>query len=285
MGIRMKIRRRYGQYSDNYKRIADFILKDTRKFIKFTASESAHHCGVSPASIVRFAQHLDCKGLEELKILLTYDLANADTVKLDTQLDTIIKPNDSIDVLCNKVKALILEETIDLFNHLDKSALSKAIGRVVNAKRVFIYGVGSSSKPALDLFHKLKRIGFNVEYSIDIHQCVEYANYATKEDVAIAFCYSGLSREIIYPCQIIKERKGKVISVTRDRDSILKEMSDIVLTVPDSENLTRVGAISSKYNMMEIADLLYLGVLQSKPDMFSKELLSTHMLTMELKKF
>lgn len=282
MNAKLKIKNQYQNFKKGNLRIADFILEKPEEFLKMTAVEIAEHCQTSSASVIRFIKNLNYDGLNEFKLQLSRELAE-ENLELEYSIDMIVQKEDTIDVICQKMKSMIKDTNNDLFQVLDLGELRKAIDRICMTRRINLLGIGASMLPAYDLYHKLRRINMDARYEFDTHMSVEFTNFDTKEDTVIAFSYSGLSKEIIYPCEIAKKNGACIIAVTRDAPSQLRDLADIVLSVPDTEHLTRIGAFSSRYASMEIADILYLGALQKSDNMYEEELVGTSKLTRKLK--
>lgn len=280
MNVKLKIKERYQSLSKTNRKIADYIISDTDEFLKMTALDAAKRYDTSSASIIRFAKTLGYKGLDEFKIALAKDLSKEE---INYDVDTIISRNDDIDTLCQKVEMLVDNTNHDLFELLDKDALSKAIDCLKNSENIYLLGIGASMLPAYDMYHKLKRINFKAHYEFDAHMAVEFINYVSEKDCVVAFSYSGLSREITYPCEIAREKGANIIAVTRNAPSKLSDLATMILHVPNKEHLTRIGAISSRFSSMEIVDLLYLGITQKDDKMFEDKLINTSLLVRKLK--
>lgn len=279
MNALLEIRDQYNGLSKTNKKIADFVLKNADKCLNMTALEIAEHCQTSSASIIRFAKTLGFSGLEPFKI----SIAQSQTGNEAIDFDRIISEEDSSKVLVDKVQALITKSNEHLFYQLNLSDLEHAVALTKKAQRVYILGIGASVLPAYDFYHKLRRINKRALFEFDVHMMVEFFQYITPDDVVLAISYSGQSREIIYPCEIAKQKGAKIISVTRNAPSPLRELTDICLTVPENEHLIRVGAITSKYSSMLICDLLYFGIIQKDIKVIEKSLIDTGLLTRKLK--
>lgn len=279
MNAYLVIRDKYEDFSKAYKKISDYILSNPQDLIKSTAIDISKRCGVSSASIVRFAKYIGFSGLDELKISIASK--NYDDSK--NNINPIISSNDNIYELCDKLMLLIKSSNEDFFYQLDKNLLKKSFDIIRKSKSIYILGIGASSLPAYDLFHKLKRVNFNAFFYEDTHLNAEVFNYIGDKDLVIAFSYSGRTKEIIYPVKIAVSKKTPVITITRKKKNPLSSIADIPITVPNNEKLTRIGAITSKYSSLIISDLLYLGCIQKDFDNIKKNLIETSILARELK--
>lgn len=279
MNAYLIIRDRYENFSKAYKKISDYILSNPQDLIKSTALDISKRCGVSSASIVRFAKYIGFNGLDELKI----SIASKNYNDNKNYINPIISSNDNIQELCDKLMVLIESSNEDFLYQLDKKLLKKSFDIIRKAKSIYILGIGASSLPAYDLFHKLKRVNFNAFFFEDAHLNAEAFNYIGDKDVVIAFSYSGRTKEIIYPVKIAISKKTPVIAITRKKKNPLSSMANIPITVPNNEELTRIGAITSKYSSLIVSDLLYLGCIQKDFDNIKKNLIETSILARELK--
>ena len=79
--------------------------------------------------------------------------------------------------------------------------LEESIKELINAKTVYIFGVGGSALVSLDLQQKLIRINKPTVTSLDSHTQQMSSLNITKDDVAIGISYSGRSKEIIKSIQ------------------------------------------------------------------------------------
>lgn len=161
--------------------------------------------------------------------------------------------------------------------------MNKAIKALSQAKNIYIFGIGASSLPAYDIYHKLNRINKPALFNFDSHMIIEFLNYSTKEDVILLFSYSGNSNEVIYPAEIGIKNESTVISITSDEDSELARNSTITLLLPKTEGVVRSGAITSKINSLIMVDLLYFRLVSPNLEVIEKDLIKTSELTSKFK--
>lgn len=279
MNALLEIQNQYASLSKTNKRIADYVLVNYEECLNMTALEIADRCLTSSASIIRFAKTLGFPGLDEFKI----SLAKATLHDAMHGEDTMISEHDDLLTLKDKVAALIKNSNDLFFYQLHMDAYEKAVKRLQVANHIYILGIGASALPAYDMYHKLRRIHKRASFEFDAHMMVEFFQFLTKDDVVLAFTYSGQTSEVIYPCEIAKEKGATIIAVTRNAQSPMSDMADILLTLPNNEHLIRVGAITSKYSSMLMGDLLYLGVIQKDYLQVEESLVNTSLLTRKLK--
>lgn len=282
MDLYLKLRQDYAYMSKNHQKIADYLLSNMASFVNLTAATIGKNSGTSAASVTRFAKQLGYSGLYELKndIIRTLQTKQSSHNHL---LDPIIKADDTTTILTEKIKILSENSIHDLFYQLDVDILNQAILRVRSASKIYLVGIGASSLAAYDLYHKFNRINKTTFFNFESHMMVEFIHHISKDDVLLVFSYSGNSTEVIYPTEIALQRQATVIAVTRNHPSKLANLACQVIYIPNSEDILRVGAITSRMNMMIVADLIYLGTIQPCLSSVKQSLIATNDLTKKFK--
>ena len=75
-----KIRKLYPEMGRAEKKIADYILENSRSITECSVTELAKICGCGDATVVRFSRRLGYEGFQALKIGIAGELGNASTV-------------------------------------------------------------------------------------------------------------------------------------------------------------------------------------------------------------
>src|SRR5699024_91116 len=96
------------------------------------------------------------------------------------------------------------------------------------------------------------------EYSFD-SQCTINA-YITSADVDMGLSTSGRTEDVIQSLSHAKERGASTITITQFGRNPTSQMADFALYVKSLENPVRSGAFSSRIAMLNLIDILYLGV-------------------------
>ena len=258
MSCILKINNIYDNMTDVDKKIANYINENKELITKLSVSELAQNANVSSASIVRFSRKLGYSGFGELKIEIAKDLT------LNSKdYSYIVKDSDvGINNIVNNITSKTIE-TITNTTKLNKlDIIEKSIEEIINAKNIYVFGVGGSALVALDLQQKLLRINKPTITFLDSHTQLMVSSNLDKEDVAIAISYSGKSKEVIKAIKNAKNNGAKCISITKYGENDLTNMCDINLFVPNIENKLREGAISSRIAMLTLIDIIYISIIQ-----------------------
>lgn len=232
----------------------------------------AQQIGTSQAAIVRFCKRLGYDGLKDIKASVADNLLSAQEAREEEESYSDIKISDSPGEIMEKVAAnhiLALEETLKI---LDVEEFHEAVALLSQARRIDVFGIGASGLVAQDMQQKLTRIGKFCFFYPDAHMQLTAAASLTQDDVAMFISYSGKTREVISCAEAAKDRKTKIIALTRFGPSPLSKISDVVLNVCSSEIAIRSGATSSRISQLAVIDMLFTNVAAQHYDQ-SQELL------------
>lgn len=258
MSCIFKIKEGFNSFTNTEKKLANYILKNKEEVVNLSAQELSDKADISPAAVVRFSKTLGYKGFTALKV----DLAK-DRDERENDTSVIISESDSINDIIRKVKVSntsSIDETIGLLN---VDTINNIVEAMVNAKRIYLFGIGASGIVAMDLQQKLLRINKNSLYQMDPHTQISSSVHITNEDVAIGISYSGETKEVNTPLKIAKENGAKTIAITRYNKNSLSKIADYSVYLPNDEKDLRVGAITSRIDALTIVDILYLGVAKN----------------------
>ena len=150
---------------------------------------------------------------------------------------------------------LLLNQNLPAAHRADK--LVAAAQTLMNARKIVIFGLGGSAAVAMDLHHKLLRLGLDASVYTDPHLQVIACNYLDDRDAVFAVSHSGSSRCIVDSTQVAKKRGAKVISLTSAGKNPLSKLANVSLTTNSRETKYRVVSIASRVAALTIADSIY----------------------------
>ena len=270
----------YSKFTKREKLIADYLLLKERRILNMSAKEISEITGTSAPTVVRFSKKLGFNSLNEMKLSLSISFENNKSDKKFEYLDEDLSVRNIINGIRQTFKNIV-DVTSDL---IKEDELEKAIEILINAKSIYIFGVGVSGIVGLDFYYKLSRIGKRCVYHNDAHLQVTSSVLIEKDDVALVISYSGETREVILCAENIKKNNVKLISITKASiDNKLSNISDITLNVPYVEKSLREGAISSRISQLAIIDMLFIGMAKNNLKDIEDKLVITRNAVSELK--
>lgn len=240
------------QLSKSEKKVATYIKEHPWEVVGLSVASLGEACGVSDPTVVRAYKKLGFGGFEELKLTL----AQA-TVSPDETIHEEIAANDSMKDVRDKVfqsAVFALHFTRDM---LDPGDLEAAARVLMNARKIVIFGLGGSASVAMDLHHKLLRLGLNVTVYTDPHLQIIAGNFLDEQDAVFAISHSGSSRCVVDSAQAAKNRGAKIITLTGAGKSPLSKLSNVSLNTNSSESKNKVVSIASRVAALAIVDSIY----------------------------
>lgn len=255
MACLSKVRAAIYNMTTSERKLAQLLITSPQVVLNGSAKSIGENCGISAASVVRFAQMLGFSSLQEMKDDLRCDIELGD--------HALIAENSTPETLealsrrfCNGI-ASGMQTTEDMMSFPE---LEQAIQLLCQAKTVYLYGCIASSYPARDLQQKLVRMGKRAVFREERDLGILDAYSMTDEDLMIVFSFSGTHDYINKAVQVATKRGMKCIAVTRFGRSPLANMATHVIPLPDNDELLSHYIVAqSKYESLLIADLLFTG--------------------------
>ena len=238
-----------------------YIKENIEDVFYKSISQIAKESGIGEATITRFSKKMGYSGLQDFKVTLAREISGLKNRKI---INRSIENDEGVMESARKLfnsNIRILENT---FNIIDGNDIEKATDMIINAKKVFFIGIGYSGMTAEDSNYKFSRIGFNCMSLDSSHNMIMMASLMDEDDVIVAISHSGETDEIIKTVNIAKANGASVISVTEDKSSRLRDVSDVNLGYFSGESILETGSISSKLAQFFIIDLVYTQVVKEK---------------------
>lgn len=249
-----KIKFAANTFTNAEKKIAEYILANPQKVLYMSISELAQVCDVGDTSVFRFCRHLDKKGYMDFKMDLAQTLTSREELNLKNQNNKDDKSlRASAERSINDATAA-MHETLNMNGVEIIQEVARAIHK---ADRIFFFGAGSSQASAYDGYCRFMRICPKMVCLFDSHMQSMYASMLGPKDIAIAFSYSGTTKDTIDTARIAREAGAGVVAITHFSRSSLTDMADYVLLCGANENPSQSGSFTGKLSQLFVLDLLY----------------------------
>ena len=232
-----RVRGAYASLRPSEQRVADYVLKDPETCTRCTISELADQVQVSQPTVIRFVQALGFDGYRNFKYCLIRDRSGgaAREACFDHLGGFDLKPWDQLEDLPLKevrVSGGLLEEAL---KSLSVQELDRAVRMLATARTIDIYGVENSCTPASDLLTKLTYLGLCCRMHTDA-----------------------------YLQQIAAAHGGRAV--------FGQNPPDVCLYTGGEDTVIYGTAIFSRIPDLAVVDLLYMGIIQSDYERFSRSL-------------
>lgn len=238
-----EIQSKYSSFSEKEKMIADYLLASPQEASQSNITEIAEKTGVSIATITRFCRKVSCRNFMELKIKLARDSHDVEEEDFD-----------------GRIRQQYAEMIRDIKGLNDNESIKRATTLISEAKRIFIYGVGSSGLAAQELNYRLSRMGFDCEAVTDPHLMIIRSTLLEDGDLLIVFSRSGQTKDLITAVSMAKQRNVKLLSLTAYDHTHLTELSDEILWTihPVRNQYLSTGLDLSALYLIDLLSLYFL---------------------------
>lgn len=261
------IRIKYNTLSDSQKSVADYILVNPEKVMYSSLGDLAANTNVSETTVLRFLRKLNYNSYQVFKVHMAQNLSAGTTQEIYEG----VAAEDSIEDVVNKVIDTTVCSIQDSLHNVSVSTVEAIIEKIISSNKIFIVGAGSSSAVAFDLYHKLLKLGFNCNYSSDVHLINIICSGLTKEDLLICVSHSGESREVLSAVEQTEEAGcNEICAFTSFENSTLASHSKYKLISSSKETYYRTDALTSRTIQMTYIDMLYVSLALKMGDVAIK---------------
>jgi DNA-binding MurR/RpiR family transcriptional regulator len=249
--ILARIRLSYKSMGPASKTIADFILAQPQDVIAMSVTELSETTKASQGSVINFCQNLGLSGFQHLKLSL------AQAVVQPVQfIHEDLERGDDTETICRKVFHSGIQALRDSMSVLEPKSISAAVNIIREAKRVEIYGIGSSAPIAEDAHYRMLRIGLDAKAVTDSHIQAISASRTSPDVAVLTISHTGSTRETVVATQLAQEAGAKTIVLTNFGRSPIQAYADVTLFTMARETLFRTEAMTSRIAQLCVIDTL-----------------------------
>ncbi|MEW4371323.1 MurR/RpiR family transcriptional regulator [Paenibacillus kandeliae] len=239
------------------RKVASFILEQPKRLVGMSVAQLAEQSGGSQAAVIRLCKSAGFKGYQELMLKVAGDLQEQSQPQSGYQE---INPDDSIERIIENVSANNIQSIRDTIKILNPASIEQAVQALLQAKRIFFFGIGASNLIATDAQHKFLRINKTCFAFADADLQLISSVMLTPDDTVVGISYSGKTPVTVECMKIAREAGARTISITRYGNTPVGSLADIPLHISSTENEIRSGATSSRITQLNVIDILYLAV-------------------------
>ena len=251
-------------FSKGQKRIARYITEDYDKAAFMTANRLGKTVGVSESTVVRFAVDLGFDGYPSMQKAMQEMVLN----RL-TSVQRIEVANDRIGN--QDVVSTVLQADIDTLRKtsetLDRREMSASVELILQAKRIYIIGVRSSTAIADFLNFYFRNIFENVSLvsSTSTSEMFEQMLRVGKGDVVIGISLPRYSSRTVKTMQYAKDCGAATIAITDKPDAPAGKLADHVLVAKSD----MVSIVDSLVAPMSVVNALIVAVSRRREEQVS----------------
>ncbi|MDR3167282.1 MAG: MurR/RpiR family transcriptional regulator [Treponema sp.] len=249
------IRQHLSRFPAAEKKVAEYILGESKNVLHYNITELARRSEVSQAAIVRFCRRIGAGGFADFKLRLSHDVFRTSDERFlpDLELESDMDPALVVKGIIGGIqRSMARLETLT-----DISLISRSVDLIRSARINHVFGIGASGLVAQDLVQKLLRIGIPCFCIQDADFQITASCNLQKEDLAFIVSYSGETPAMITVSQWARKKGARIITLTMETENTLRASADIPLLVPSLERVYRSGATLSRMTQLAVSDMIY----------------------------
>jgi DNA-binding MurR/RpiR family transcriptional regulator len=251
----LKIRSERDQMSAIERRIADFLLENSHLLRDYSSQQLADALNISQSSVVKFSQKLGFKGYPDLKFSIGEAVArsNGGANSGGTAKAQRSRRVGAAETLWqSKTHA---EEETRAINTPDKLEASANV--LDTAGKIFVFGLGEDGVCAQGFAAKLAALGLVAVSHSDLALMTSSIAMAAPGDALIVISEHGKQSALGHVCRQFRERRCKVISVTRNTGNALRVHADVSLLISAHDDRAHIAMLTYQSALQHVLDLLY----------------------------
>ncbi|CAN5156444.1 MurR/RpiR family transcriptional regulator [soil metagenome] len=236
-------------------RIATYVLDHAEAVVRMSVTELADATEVSEGSIINFCRGIGLSGFQQLKLSLAQEI-----VQPVQYIHEDVSPDDDMSAICRKVFHSGMEALRDSLTVLSAQAVGEAVTAIRSARRVEIYGIGSSAPIAEDTHYRMLRIGLDAKAVTDSHVQAISASRCDPDVAVLTISHTGATHETVTATRLAREAGAKTIVITNFARSPIQAYADTVLFTMARETQFRTEAMASRIAQLCVVDTLIVAL-------------------------
>ncbi|MGI4858955.1 MAG: glucokinase, partial [Janthinobacterium lividum] len=249
-----RIRESLDRLSPAERRVADLSLLHPRSVMSDPVARIAERAGVSQPTVIRFCRSMGCEGLSDFKLKLATQIKGTVPVA-----HSQVRLGDAAGEFGAKVLDNTVSAILQLRERLNFAQVEKAIRGLLTARRIEIYGQGSSAVVAHDAHYKFLRLGVSTIAYSDLHLQTASVPLLGAGDVIIVISRSGRLPGLLPLLERAIDAGVLVVGITSRHSPLARKASVVLETDPIELGDNQLPMMSRVLHLL-IIDVLAVGV-------------------------
>ena len=237
--------------------IADYLLSHRDSLAGLTIRQLARETYSSNATIVRMCKNLGFSGFRELRMALVRELEAARYVVGTTDYTTPFLPTEPAGTVANRIYSLYKNTMDEVQAQLDMEVLEQIARTMMQAQRVFLFGLGDVKLTLHSFMNKMVKIDQFPILATENGEEAAIAPYLTKRDCAVFVTYSARHGSFDQCLQQLKKHQVPIIVLTANPDCELVRASRLRVIVPDLEREDKIATFYSQLTFEYLLNLIF----------------------------
>ena len=228
-----RLTRAYPKLSPQLKKAAAYILEHPSEVATLPMRQLAKKVGVPPSTMNRLARALGFTTYDGFRALYR-DSINEQSAGYSIEGGQVraVARESEFDHALNAFQQAAVSNINTLFDHIDRSALERAVQALTDARTVLVVGMHASQSSA-DYLRHVAAMGFRNWHLLarDIGDLARQLEALASEDVVVCIAVEPCAADSIRVARRAREAGARVIGITDRRTSPLAACSDDILLI------------------------------------------------------
>lgn len=246
----------YPTLSQSERLVAEYMDKNMSNVLRMTTKELREAIGVSEPTIFRFCRAMGYTGIRDFKISMAEQISSYKEYFFHAEQDE--GDGNKLNSLISRTlseESRVIDNTL---RFMDYGLLEKAAQMFLEAKKICLFGVGTSHDVCVDIQRKLTRLGLSAWAYNDFHNAMMLISTLKHEDVVFCISHSGLTPETKKVIKIASEKSVPTLLMTSFPTTPMCSYADLILRTHSQEISTQRTAMSSRISQYALFDAVYM---------------------------
>lgn len=237
---------KYRQLSAKEQEIADYVMRNKHSIQNINIRDLSALTNASMSTITRFCRKIGFANFVDFKINLNREAEQPrDEMNFFAQTQHIY--NEIINATAEMIKPEMIEQVVQ---------------QIKQAKRVYVYGLGSSGLSALEFKYRLMRMNIMIDAVSDSHMMLMNAALMNEQDVVIGLSNSGQTSEVTLGLQTARQHGAYIIGITNFHQTPFTQTTDLCLYTPGLQRVGDIQFINSQLAIIYVLDMISMLLLE-----------------------
>lgn len=254
----------YERFTRSERKIADYVLEHQEETQYISITDLSAQCGVAVSTVSLFCRKLKLAGFNDFKLELARAALPARAAFSEPGSE--ITEEDSAAAVMGKVLSAVQDTLNNAYHMLSEQEIIRAADLLRRAGQVVCLGQGNHSVVALAAWAQFSTTSPKFKTIQDSHMQTVVLSTLSEGDAVLYFSYSGATHELLEAVEVIRNRGGKLILVTRYPNSPASAYADAVLLCGPNEQPFQFGSMSALIAQLYVVEALLSEFIRRDPE-------------------
>ena len=254
----------YERFTRSERKIVDYVLEHQEETQYVSITDLSAQCGVAVSTVSLFCRKLKLAGFNDFKLELARAALPARAAFSEPGSE--ITEGDSAAAVMGKVLSAVQDALNNAYHMLSEQEIIRAADLLCRAGQVVCLGQGNHSVVALAAWAQFSTTSPKFKTIQDSHMQTVVLSTLAEGDAVLYFSYSGATHELLEAVEVIRNRGGKLILVTRYPNSPASAYADAVLLCGPNEQPFQFGSTSALIAQLYVVEVLLSEFIRRDPE-------------------